>query len=195
MTRFRVVQACVLGVILAVVGGVALRYSTHASGGTEPLTGPPILLLPPGTAYTPLQPSENIVNPTGRPVAHLAVVPSSLGQSTAVNINAHAGDSGDPMDSTPNVIAYEVLSSIRYMGGGQTVYVTTARASRAANSQGMRLGNQPVQLSDGSTAYASSLPNNQNQVVWQKDGVIITVAGDSSSDQITSLASRVVLTK
>ena len=184
--------------ILAFSGVLALRANHLVSGqSAHPppmMGGPPPLQLPPGTAYTTALLGTKVVNPTGRPVAQLAAVPADLSQGVATQINTHAGQPGDPTDA-PGVVAYQLLSSIRYTGSTNVVYVTTARASHGAEAQGMRLGNQIVALSDGSTAYASVLPGNDKQIVWSKDGVLISVIGDVSADELTKLASGVVLAK
>jgi hypothetical protein len=189
-----------VAVVITVVGIGAYALHSHAASGQTTSYrinlpgGPPPLVLPPDAQYNTLQPNEKPANPTGRPIAQLSVIPADLEGSIAEEVNRHAGQPGDPTDA-PGAIAYQVLSSVRYQGNGHTVYVTTARASRAAEAQGISLGNTEVTLSNGSVAYVSKLPGTQSQVVWRKDGVLITVAGDVASDELVTVASGVVLGK
>lgn len=189
-----------IAIVTAVVGIGAYALHSHTVSGqttsfrTNLPGGPPPLVLPPNVQYTALQPNQKPSNPTGRPIAQLGTIPAELTGSVAEEINQHAGEAGDPTDAA-GAVAYQVLSSVRYEGSAHTVYVTTARASRAAEAQGMTLGNTTVTLSDGSTAFASKLPDDQTQIVWRRNGVLITVAGDFSSDELVPIASAVVLAK
>lgn len=205
----RSVRILAMAVALAVLAGLTLQ-SQGVLGGMalpRPPGGPPPLLLPPDTQYTPIQAGTRVVNPDGRPVAQLATIPANLQGSVAVKINAHAGEPGDPVNSSTAVV-YEILSSVRYSGDSQIVMVTTSRASATAEAneaKGMSLGNQRVTLSDGTAAYVSALPQWQKgdvlitqgktQVVWQKDGLLVTVAGDLPTDDLVALASQVTLAK
>lgn len=159
------------------------------AGAPQLLPGVP-LLLPNDVGYVNQSPGSQVTAPTGRALAQLRLIPPSLTQAELTNF---------PRQSTfgPMEVGYQILSSVRYEGIGSTVYVTLAQPTPAATQRGFGLGNESFQLPDGSTAWViAGMPTPQpNQVRWLKNGLIITVAGNVSVDQLKSLAADVVLSQ
>jgi len=146
-------------------------------------------LAPPSQAGYTTQQSAVITHPDGRSVAQLAKLPTDLAQS----ISANFPDNQTPQD--PNTVSYRVLASIRYMGNGRTVMVTTARPSVATASKSALFGNETVTLNDGSTAWITTgMPGDApNRVVFIRDDLIITVAGDLPIDALKAMAAQIVI--
>lgn len=95
------------------------------------------------------------------------------------------------------MVGFEILTSVRYSGNGHELIITTARPSEAAAKQALILGDRAVQLGDGSEAWISNdrrpFPDTPNEVVLVRDGLIITIASDLSLDELTGLATGVVV--
>jgi hypothetical protein len=147
-----------------------------------------------GRGYIEQPPEATISAPDGRPVAQLADPPAELAQSVAVDLNkAGTGDGSG--------VSFEVLAKVRYEGSGHTVIVFTTQPSpaalRAARSGEIAIGEQQVQLSDGSTAWITTdTPHDTpNRVVFERDGLLITVTGDLPVDDLITLAERIVIVR
>lgn len=125
-------------------------------------------------------------------------------------------------EPSPNAIRYQMISSTRYRGNGKTIFVTTARMLNP-NGVSVRhtLGSSTAQLRDGTPmgvlVACNSLPNEPlavrnsrernvpkylgciensktpNQVVFVKDGLIVSIASDLPIDRVTSLAENIIL--
>lgn len=156
-----------------------------AAAPTEPPAAVPPLVIPGDEAYAERQPGETITAPDGRPVAQLDNPSADVARSVSVNLPENtpvpAGDFG-----------FQVLSSIRYSGTSGNLLVSTSRASAAAQG-GYSLGGKQVQLPSGGAAWFSDgIPGEYpSQVVWEHDGVIVTVASDLAPDQLMGLLNKV----
>jgi len=168
----------------------------HSNPGTvptasDPIPTPAILavppLVPPSTeAYTPYAAGSPIAAADSRPVAQLA--PGAVGAQPAATFF--------PILRPPvSEISYTILASVQYTVNGHLVFVTTARPSPAAAQRQLGLGNEKVQLADGTTAWvATGIPSGQpNQVVTMRNGLIITVASDLPIDTLKDLAAHVAV--
>ncbi len=150
----------------------------------------PPLLAPPGQAGYANQPAgEGIIAPDHRPVAQLLAPPADLSQSLAVNFP------NGPSEASSAMISYSILASVRYGGNGHTLLVTTARPSRAAAQQPTVLGNQTIKLPEGTTAWVTTgIPGDTpNQVVFLRNDLIITVAGDLPVSSLAEFAEQVIV--
>ncbi len=181
-------------VIVLFVGATAAFASGFLNVlNPETAKGPaivPPLLAPPGQAGYANQPAgEGIIAPDHRPVAQLLAPPADLAQSLAVNFP------DGPSEASSATISYSILASVRYGGNGHTLLVTTARPSRAAAQQPTVLGNQTIKLRDGTTAWVTTgIPTDTpNQVVFLRDDLIITVAGDLPISSLAELAEQVII--
>jgi hypothetical protein len=181
----------VVALFVFVSVGFADGFSHVINPATErvPAVVPP-QLAPPKDAVTYVnQPAgTDITAPDKRSVAQLAAPPSDLAQELAVSI----GEIRATPD--PTTMSFQVLASVRYGGGGHTVLVTTARPSAAAAQMPVILGDTH-KLADGSTAWTrTGMPGEMpNQVVFLRDDLIITVAGDLPISSLQELATRVVI--
>jgi len=154
--------------------------------------GPP--LIPPDSPnyYTPLPAGVTQVTAVG-PVAYLAEPPAAVSQSIGVHLSV-ASPSTD-------AIAFAIRSSVRYLGGGHTILVTTAQFSPAAQEayvQGrIQLGTEAFRLADGMPAWfieQEGLPT-PNWVIMPRDDYFITLASDLPAAEVKTLASKVVFQK
>lgn len=149
----------------------------------------PPLLAPPGEGYVTQKTDSSITAPDHRPVAQFADLPRELSESLAVNFPASQTAIGE------NTIAYTVLSSVRYSGNGHTVVVTTARPSvRAANEPSV-FGNQTITLRNGENTWATTgIPGKTpNQLVFVRQGLIVTLASDLPLNTLSDLAMKIVI--
>lgn len=154
-----------------------------------PVMVPPLLAPPGASNYINQQTNAAVFAPDGRPVAQLNATPVELAQAIAVDFPE------DRPERNTTTISYAILASLRYTGGGHTVLVTTARPSPAAAKRPTALGNETIQLNDGSAAWATTgIPGDMpNQVVFVQGDLIITVAGDLPIGTLKDLAAKVVI--
>ena len=176
-----------LTVGVAGVGASVLFNISNPESAKLPAIVPP-LLAPPGQTDYLQQDAARIIAPDNRPIAQFAKPPADLSQSIAVNLP-------DVQPAQSGVVSYAILASIQYRGNGHTTLVTTARPSPAAAKQAMALGNQTIQLADGSTAWATTgmFGDAPNQVVFVRSDLIITIAGDLPIDTLKDLARLVTI--
>jgi len=192
LTRSKLLGLLAMAVILissvaAVVasGFINVRNPEALQGG--PAIVPPALIPPGQEGYTNWPSDIVITAPDGRSVAQLAKPPAGIAQAIAVNLP-------DIQPVPDTMVSYAVLASVRYTGNGHTVFVTTARPSPAAAQQTALLGDQTVQLANGSTAWVrTGTSGNPNQVVLVQDNLIITVAGDLALNDLLALAVDIVI--
>lgn len=166
--------------------------SPRANAAVEAHFPPDLILLdPPGqNQYVPHAVGATITAQDGRPVAQFLHTPPGLA-------NAVSAEIPNNVPVAVSVVAWQILSSIRYQGGAHTVYVTTARPSAAAAPPGsiMTLGNASFQLPDGSTAWTKGglVDTMPNEVRWLRNGLIITVGGNLTVDELKTLAAQVTV--
>lgn len=172
----------------AVLPDAIATATTAAAYANMPGPPPPVLIPPGPTTYSPATAGTTVRATDGRPVAQLATVPSSLSQSVAT-----AFLTSQPPD--PAIIAYQMLSVVRYEGQAQTVYVSTARPTAAALASNTALGENPVRLPDGSVAWSMiGMPGTgQYQVRWLSNGLVVSVIGNETVAQLEALAAQVVV--
>jgi hypothetical protein len=155
------------------------------------MIAPPPQLLPPAEAgtYKPQQLRAAIAAPDSRPVAELqAGAWTATTQLSALFPIAAT-------NSAPSTVGFTVLSSLKYVSGQHIVYVTIARPTPAVDLANLGLGDVAVTLPDGSQAWLTTgTPGDvPDQIRWLHDGLIITVAGNVSSGELKSLATRVTV--
>ncbi len=161
--------------------------ATQPGLGNDGALAPPQLLPGSRASYTPQALGTLVARPDGHAVAQLATPPDG---ATALGINTHA------LPTIPEGrIAFTVLSSLKYAIGTHQVFVTTTRPSAAAAQRPLSLGNETVQLANGTMAWIATnvSPEAPNQVVFTQDDLIITIAGDLPVGELRGLATRIVL--
>lgn len=195
-TRSKFLSTLAISTLLLSVGSTFLTSSYVGAQSPEstpnPATEAPPLSLPP---LIPPTLEEYVKQPLNvpitardrRPVGKLVNPPGKLAQEIYVNLPP------DTKTFEPDVVAFKVRSSVRYVGNGHIVVVTTAVPSPAAAKLLTNLGNQEVQLPNGSTAFATDglSTDTPNRLVFKRGNLIITVASDLPIDQIKGLAANV----
>jgi hypothetical protein len=194
----------VLSSILVLILGVMINAhlaGSHASAPAAPSKAsaaeiahfPPMLILldaPNTDSYVTRASGSTIAAADGRTIAQFTQVPPILSQKVSAEIPYN-----EPVDASR--VGWQILSSVRYQGNGHTVYVTTARPTQAAAPPGsqMILGNSSFQLPDRSTAWEMTGDPTvmANEVRWFKNGLIVTVGGDLSIEELKGLAASVAL--
>ena len=151
---------------------------------------PPLLIPPDDAGYEQrsLQKSELLSALDGRAVAQLADIPADLSGDVGLRLSEIK-----PVDA--DQIAYSIIASVRYRGSGKTVFVTTSKASPKAAMQQTSLGNKTMQLDDGTLAWQTvGIPGAvSNQIVFAKGDLIVTIAGNVAPDELSTLASKIVI--
>lgn len=185
---------------LILLGTLLVTTSMYASGifhvqdpeatvtGTrEPIIAAPILLPPDDTIYSEWSRPLPVTSDDTRPVAQFAQIPATVGQDIAVDFPQH-----QPPDESIS-IWFEILASVRYTGNGHVIHITTSRPSPATANTLMGFGNRTVTLGGGDKAWVNAgLPGKvPNQLVMLKGDLIITIAGDLSTDDLQTLATAV----
>lgn len=152
---------------------------------------PPPLMPTSSQGYVPHQTGPAITSPDSRPIAQLATLPANL-QFIDVKLPPLRGPKADEL-------LFTIQASIRYTVSGHHVLVTTYRPSPAAAQRVLGLGNQTVQLANGSTAWLTTnldppYPGGPtSQVVYVQDDLIVTVASDLAPNQLRAFATTVTL--
>lgn len=180
------VMLLIVGLVLLVglVGAVAV-------GAEEPKPeAPPPLLAPPDSVSYERQPSSDapVVADDGRPIAQLRQPPVEFAESVEVYLPEMK-----PWED-PEAEAYAVLASVRYVGSGGTVLVTTAQPSPGALRLMAAPGEQAIQLGETeawlSTDMGGGFPN---RVLLIQEDLIVTVAGDLPPEQLQELTVQVAV--
>lgn len=194
LTKSKLLGLIAIGAILtasavtAVASGLIINVRNPGAVQKGPALVPPALLPPGQEGYINWRSDTPITAPDGQPVAQLAKPPAGIAQAVAVYLP------DDHSVQDPAEVSYTILASIRYTGNGHTVFVSTARPSPAAAQQSTLLGNQTVKLANGVTAWMRARKGNTpSQIVWVRDDLIITVAGDLALDDLQALAADVVI--
>ncbi len=193
LTKRKLVILLVVVLALFVFASVGLADGfmnvINPAAARVPAVVPPQLAPPKDAATYVNQPVGTVITaPDKRPVAQLAAPPADIGQEMAVYFPATAAT------TDPATVSFQILASVRYRGDGHTVLVTTARPSGAAAQTPVALGN-PIKLADSSTAWSmTGVPSDTpNQVVFLRDDLIITVAGDLPIRSLQELAAQIVI--
>lgn len=193
---FLVINLTLAALWLTVLHPGSPPSSSQAAGSViGPSAGFPVgLMLLPDTPGCALRSATSPVHaPDSRPVAQLATIPSGLSQAVAVGFTPCSVPSSSP--PAQPAISVDILSEVRYTGSDGTLFVTAARPSAGAMSQGLYLGDSGRSLHDGSavSTLTGSDAASPNQVRWLRDGLIITVAGSFPLDQLSNLADSVTV--
>jgi len=187
-----------VGIVLVVeasaAAGELINVDTPEKPKDTPRIVPPALIVPDINQYEKQTIDESAITaPDGRPVAQLTSRPTNLAQELLVSM-PESSEKTEPEGET----YYEVLASIQYIGKEQVVVVSTSRPSPTAAKQANDFGDKAVELDNGKTAWIieeSPIINTPNRVVWVEDGLIITVAGNLSLEELMKLATDVVVVK
>jgi hypothetical protein len=145
------------------------------SGAAGSVPGPPLLAPPENEIRYEQQPAHQAVTkPDQRPVAQLIASPDEANETIEAFFPS--------LQSIPeNVVAYTILSSIRYHGkGNHTILVTTAQPSKKATQEYVVYGEETLDLGNGRIGWKSSTghSNMPNQIVFLEGDLIITIASD-----------------
>ncbi len=194
LTKRRLVTLLVVVLAVFVFASVGLADGfmnvINPATARVPAVVPPPLAPPKDAATYVNQPVGTVITaPDKRPVAQLAAPPADLARELAVYFPAIAAT------TDPTMVSFQILASVRYRGNGHTVLVTTARPSAAAAQTPAVLGEHTIKLADGSTAWSmTGIPSDTpNQVVFLRDNLISTVAGDLPISSLQELAAQVVI--
>ncbi len=148
-------------------------------------------LIPPDAATSSKQVQsldEGIASPDGRPVAQLSNPPAEITSSIYVDFP----DATNVAEEEPGFV---ILSSIRYSGDKGNITVSTSQPTAAMSSLTVALGDKEIQLKDGTTAWLTVQGSGDfpNRVVFVRDNLIITIAGDLPVDDILKSATQVII--
>jgi hypothetical protein len=192
--RFSIIAILILGgVLIFSQTSLASEFIRAVNPGDIHDTAaivPPALIPPASNSSEQnIQPADGeILAPDERPVAQIADPPKEIAGSTYV-------DFPDTANIVEEDVGYVILANITYSGEKGTVAVSTSRPTLAASALPVALGDQEIKLSDGTTAWltmqgSGDLPN---RVVFVRDNIIITIAGNLSVDEILSLAEQIAI--
>jgi hypothetical protein len=180
-------------VMLLVVGLILLVGFVGTVGAVEPKPeAPPPLLAPPDSVNYERQPSSDapIVADDGRPIAQLRQSPVEFAEFVEVYLPEMK-----PWED-PETEAYAVLVSVRYVGSGGTVLVTTAQPSPGALRLMATPGEQAIQLGETEAWLSTDMGGDfPNRVLFIQEDLIVTVAGDMPSQKLQDLAEQVAINK
>ncbi len=174
----------------------------HSQSASVPPLAVPLMLVPGSVQYAPQIIGAAVIAPHGIRVAQLASVPQDLAgsmgavfPSTTSPVNAPGRAPIAPRSPDLVGLSFSILSVIRYEGSGGTVFVSTGRPSAAAMSRGLGLGSDLYKLPDGSSAWTiqSMDPSSLNQVRWESNGLIITIASDLPIARLEALAETAIV--
>ena len=180
-------------VMLLIVGLVLLVgfVGTVAVGAVEPKPeAPPPLLAPPDSVNYEQQPSSDapVVADDGRPIAQLRQPPAEFAESVEVYLPEMK-----PWED-PEAEAYAVLASVRYVGSEGAVLVTTAQPSPGALRLMAAPGEQALQLRETEAWLSTDMGGDfPNRVLFVREDLIVTVAGDLPPEKLQELAEQVVI--
>lgn len=178
------------GVTVATGGLLQVRDPENANGGSitaPPPLAPPIPVEQWALAQTPSAAPAKASD--GRPVAQLRQLPFKLSRMST----SYPDQNREP---PVGEVSYRMLAGIRYEGtDGHVIIITTMKPSPAAAQQTTILGNETVQLADGSKAYVSTdMPGEgPNKLVQVRGDVFIVLASDLPIDQLRTLMTEVVI--
>jgi hypothetical protein len=166
--------------LIVLAFGATLHFTAVSSKGTN--APPPVLM--PAQPATPVLDAVAPQRPTtARPVAQLLPPPDGL-QSVAFVLD-------EPANGSENSGGAYRSATGRYTINGHVVLLSSVYA----DADGPSLGVRQMALGDGTQVWAtpSAGPFSPNQIAFTRSGVIITLSGDLSLDDLTALASRVTV--
>ncbi len=192
--RFSIIAILILGgVVIFSQTSLASEFirAVNPSDTHDTAAIVPPALIPPSKnpSGQNIQPAEGgILAPDERPVAQISDPPKEIAGSTYV-------DFPDTANILEEDIGYVILANITYSGEKGTVAVSTSRPTLAASALPVALGDQEIKLSDGTTAWLTMQGSGDfpNRVVFVRDNLIITIAGNLSGEEILSLAEQITI--
>ena len=147
------------------------------------------------TGYRSLGLSDAVQPPAGRTIAALTTLPAGTESVEAKFL--------DPRIEPPGTLGFTYLASIRYRVNGHLVYVVTSEPTAAAKERQIILGETPVDLGQGRTAYISrEWERKQGDKAYRKeyvrlalaqDGLIVTVYSDLPEQELVEIARGVAM--
>lgn len=193
------------GAIVA-LGVLTLAVALGAGAGPEdtkraadPISGPGPLYIPVEEPHRPAQLGARVSPSDGRPVAYLSNATSDFATMEVSIPKALEYRTLPHYTSIADEESIEMFGSIRYETGRHTVMVTTARPGPRAYQTGWPLGDQKVELPDGTTGWITlttrSTPDTPHRLVFERDGLLISVFSDLPADALIGLAARVSMTR
>lgn len=210
-------QLLTILVSLSTLGTVVMN-SDSGNAQNSPNNPQPTQFLMPLSPFIPPEQAivYNVVSSpaqvTGRyrlPAAYLNNPPPKFAQEIAVMDNTVEIDFDGtrlnlpPEDPTrtleqaykPDQIAEVLISSVRYRGNGNTVYVNTAALSPGAAK--VRRFLETTKLADGTPVFTTIVEgtNTPNCVIFVRGRVYVTIASDLPMEQLKSIATSVVFNK
>ncbi|NJM66389.1 MAG: hypothetical protein HC851_12395 [Acaryochloris sp. RU_4_1] len=140
----------------------------------------------------------------GDPAAQLTNPPPELAQQ--ISVWSPPADS-EPI--SPDAIAFEFVSSVRYQGSGGVVVITTLRPNENAanvkilsrkedklsNGKSINVVEDCKKLSKGAEPESCAVPDNStpNEVLFIQEGLVISVEGSLSIPEVKKLAAEIEL--
>ncbi len=141
-------------------------------------------------ALTEHQADAAITTADQRPVGQLADLALLSNATVHVAFPEQWIDDGD-------MVGFNVLSFVRYAtDDGHTVVVVTARPTTAVGTHPLLLGDTTVELADGTPAWTLTdpeAPETPNQVTFERNGLLVSVASDRGFDALREFASQVIV--
>jgi len=141
-------------------------------------------------AFTDQHAGATIATADQRPVGQI------VDHALVSNATVHAAFPEQWVDDG-EMVGFNVLAFVRYAtDDGHTVVVVTARPTTAVRTHPLLLGDTTVELADGTSAWTltdPSEPETPNQVTFERNGLLVSVASDLGFDALREFASQVVV--
>lgn len=179
--------------VMLLIGGLVLLIGlvgTVRAVEPKPEAPPPLLAPPDSVNYERQAPGNApIVADDGRPIAQLRQPPVEFAESVEVYLTEMK-----PWEN-PEAEAYAVLASVRYVGSGGTILVTTAQPSPGALRLMTAPGERAIQLGDTEAWLSTDMGGDflPNRVLFIQGNLIVTVAGDLPPEKLQELAEQVAV--
>ena len=162
---------------------------SDAPGTPQDMISPPLLVPPDDVQHDQHSAVGEIVSPDGEPVAQLG----EPVLEDADTVSVAFPESGSPDESD---VYFTILASVKYSVDGNKLWITTTEPSVEAADGPVVAGDQ-VELSDGSPAWIQTdvhvYEETPDRIVFQQDGLLVTVAGNMSADELINFASNAEL--
>jgi hypothetical protein len=184
-----------IGILVFSQTGLASSFinaiNPNSVGKNDPPAIVPPLLIPPDPGALSQQVQlldEGIASPDGRPVAQLSNPSKEIAGLIYV-------DFPDIANIVEEELGFVVLASVKYSGDKGTIIISTSRPTLAMSPLAVALGDKEIKLSDGTTAWLRVHDSGDfpNSIVFVRDTLIITIAGDLPVGQILQLATQVTI--
>lgn len=181
-------------ILLATLPVFRVSSNTDTAANRADMTADTVAIVPSPLLESRPVAATNIVQPPAsaapaatvqRPVAQLIPPPNGL---QSVSFTLAEGEAVRPQSGGASLLA-----NGEYAINDRVVVVSTFRAD--SSSVSAPLGTQLVDLADGTSAWATTSLRGKvpNQVAMMRDGLIVTLSGDLPIDDLTALASHIVV--